>query len=145
MFQVCWRISKNVWFPGFWIVLIDFELKACVCYFHQMFIFSPNDSPSKNEKCFLFHLESYLFSRYSKKIFLSFLLFLPVGHCFGGWLKRNLNIHHVINCLNKNSITHFVWYLEKEKRYDIETLSIDGVSDKEHFYRKIMQKICSKS
>ena len=29
--------------------------------------------------------------------------------------------------------------------YDIETLSIDEVSDKEHFYKKIMQKICSKS
>ena len=39
-------------------------------------------------------------------------------------------------CLNKNSTTHFVWYLEKEKRYDIETLSIDGVSNKEHFLWK---------
>ena len=29
--------------------------------------------------------------------------------------------------------------------YDIETLSVDGVSDKEHHYRKIMQKMCSKS
>ena len=78
-------------------------------------------------------------------VFLSFLLFLPVGHCFGGWSKINLKVHDVINCLNKNSVTHFVWYLGKEKRYDNETLSIDGVSDKEHFYRKIMQKMCSKS
>ena len=31
------------------------------------------------------------------------------------------------------------------KKYDIETLSIDGVSEKGHFYRKIMQKMCSKS
>ena len=29
--------------------------------------------------------------------------------------------------------------------YDIETLSIDGVSNKEHFYRKMMQKMCSKA
>ena len=39
-----------------------------------------------------------------------------------------------------NLITHFVWYLEKEKRYDIETLSIDRVLNKENFYGKIMQK-----
>ena len=45
------------------------------------------------------------------------------------------------SCLNnKNSVTHFFWYLEKEKRCDIETLSISGVSDKEHFYRKIIRK-----
>ena len=28
-------------------------------------------------------------------------------------------------CLSRNTITHFAWYLEKEKSYDIETLSID--------------------
>ena len=27
-------------------------------------------------------------------------------------------------CLNKNLITHFVWYLEKEKIYDIETCEL---------------------
>ena len=50
-----------------------------------------------------------------------------------------------MNCLNKTLITHFVWYLEKEKSYDIETLSIDRVLNKEHFYGKIMQKRCTKS
>ena len=119
--------------------------KACVCYFHQIFI-SPNDSPSKTKKCFLFNLKSSFRSRDIQIfVFLSILLFLPVGPCFGGSSKINLKINDVINCLNKNSTTHFVWDLEKEKRYDIETLSIDGVSDKKHFYRKIMQKMCSKS
>ena len=60
-------------------------------------------------------------------------------------IKINLEDHDVINCLNKNSVTHFVWYPEKQERYDIETLSIDGVLDEEHLYRKIMQKVCSKS
>ena len=78
-------------------------------------------------------------------VFPFFPLFLPVGHCLRGWSKINLKVYDAISCLNKNSITHFVWYLEKEKRYDIETLSIDGVSNKKHFYGKIMQKMCTKS
>ena len=36
----------------------------------------------------------------------------------------NLKVCDVINCLNKNLTTRFVWYLKKEKRYDIEPLSI---------------------
>ena len=71
--------------------------------------------------------------------------FSTCGHCFRGWSKINLKVCDGINCPNKNSIAHFVWYFGKEKRYDNETLSIDEVSDKEHFYRKIMQKMCSKS
>ena len=123
------------------------SLKACDRYFHQIFIFSPNDSPSKNmKKCFLFHLKSSFRSRDIQFfVFLSFPLFLPVSHCFRGWSKINLKVRDVINCLNQSWITHFVWYLEKEKKYDIETLSIDEVSDKERFHRKIMQKMCSKS
>ena len=94
---------------------------------------------------FISSKELFSFSRNSIFVFLSFSLFLPVGHCFGGWSKINLKVHEVISCLNKNSITHFVWYPGKKKKYDIQTLSIDGVSDKEHFYWKIMQKMCSKS
>ena len=37
-------------------------------------------------------------------------------------------------------ITHFVWYFEKEKWYDIEILFVDRVLNKETFYGKIMQK-----
>ena len=50
-----------------------------------------------------------------------------------------------MNCLNKSSITHFVWYLEKELRCDIETLSVDRELNEEHFYGKIMQEMCSKN
>ena len=38
-----------------------------------------------------------------------------------------------------------IWYLEKEKSYDMETLAIDRVLNKEHFYGKSMQKMCTKS
>ena len=34
--------------------------------------------------------------------------------------KINIKIYDIINCLIKKLITHFVSYLEKEKRYDIE-------------------------
>ena len=68
---------------------------------------------------------------------------LPFSACWP--LKINLKVYDITNCLSKNSVTHFVWYLKKEKRYDIETLSINEVSDKQYFYRKTMQKMCSKS
>ena len=54
-------------------------------------------------------------------------------------------VYDISVCLNKNLITHFVWYLKTEKRYDIETLSIDRVVSKEYFYGKIMQKLCTES
>ena len=54
--------------------------------------------------------------------------------------KINLKVYDVINCLRKNLITHFVWYLEKEKKYHVETLAIDTVLNKEHFYGKSCRK-----
>ena len=84
-------------------------------------------------------------SRYSNFCISIFPLFLPVSHCFRAWSKINLKVYDVINCLNKSLITHFVWYLEKEKTYDIETFCIDRVLQKEHFYGKVMQKVCNKS
>ena len=115
--------------------------------FSSNFYFSTKRWPFKNyKKCFLFHLKSSFCSwDIQLFVFLSFPFFLLVDHCFTGWLKINLKVHDAINYLNKNSITHFVWHLQKEKRHDTETLPVDGVSDKEHFYKKIMQKMCSKS
>ena len=40
--------------------------------------------------------------------------------------------------LNKNLITHFAWYLEKEKKNDLKTLSIYRVRD------IFMEKTCRK-
>ena len=86
----------------------------------------------------------FSFSRYLNFCIPSSPLFLPVSHCFRGWSKINLKVYDVINCLNKNLKTHFVWYLKKEKTYGIETLSIDRVLNKEHFYWKIMQKMSTR-
>ena len=46
-------------------------VKACVRYFHQIFIFSPNDSSFRSRDIQFF-------------LFLFFSLFLPVGHCLRG-------------------------------------------------------------
>ena len=123
-------IFYNLWFVISWVCNVKTDFKACVRYFHQIFIFSANDSLSKTMKNAFYFIQKTL-----RSWDIQFFVFLFL----------NLKVNDVINCLNKNSITHFVWYPEKEKRYDIETLSIDGVSDNEHFYRKIMQKMCSKS
>ena len=86
----------------------------------------------------------FSFSKYSNFCISVLPFFLPVSH-WRGWSKTNLKVRDTINCLNKNSITCFVGYLGREKRYGIESLSIDGVSDKGHFYRKIVHNICSES
>ena len=50
------------------------------------------------------------------------LFFLPVGRCFRGWSKINLSTFCLISL--------------EEKRYDIETLFVDRLLNKEHFYGK---------
>ena len=42
---------------------IEVILKLVPAIFYQIFILSPNDGPSKTEKCFLFHLESSFLSQ----------------------------------------------------------------------------------
>ena len=97
-------------------------------------------------KMFLISSEKlFLFSRYSNFCIFVFFSFFPFSSCFRGWLKKNLEVYDVINCLNKNLTTHYVWYLEKEIKCDIETLSIDRVLNTENFYGKIMYKMCTKS
>ena len=113
---------------------------------YRIFIYHQMIALQKIRKMFFISPKKlFSFSRYSSFVFLSFPLFLPVSHCFRGWSKKNLKVYDVINCLSKNLITHFVWYLKKEIGFDIETLSIMRVSNKEHFYGKITQKMCTKS
>ena len=114
---------------------------------YQIFIFHHKIALQKQkQKSFLFHLKSTFRCRDIQIfVFSSSLFSPPVSHCFRGWSKKNLKVYVVINCLNKNLIIHFVWYLEKEIRFDIETLSTDRVLNKEHFHGKIMQKCAPKA
>ena len=38
--------------------------------------------------------------------------------------SKKLEVYEVSNCLNKKLITHFICYLEKEKRYDIKLFQL---------------------
>ena len=117
----------------------------CPLFLSNVYFFSKWKSFENYEKCFLFYQKSSCHSR-DIQIFVSLSspLFLPVGHCFRGWLKINLKFCGVIIYLNKNLIIHFVWYLGKEKRYDFETLSIDKVLNKENLYGKSCRKYAPK-
>ena len=122
-------------------------LKLVSTIFYQIFISHQMIAPQKLWKMFFISSKKLSsFSRYSNFciVFPSSSLFLPVSHCFRGWLKINLKVYDVINCLNKNLIRHFVWYLEKEKKYDNETFSTNRILNKKHFYGKVMQKMCTK-
>ena len=50
-----------------------------------------------------------------------------------------------MTCLNSNLKRHIVQYLDKYKRSDIETWSIDRVLGREKIYGKFMHKICFRS
>ena len=58
---------------------------------------------------------------------------------------KSLKDFDVIICLNKNLTTNFVSYFEREKRHDIETLSIDRVLNKEHLHKKPCRKYAPKA
>ena len=116
-------------------------LKLVPNIFYQISIFCQTIALKKLWKIISFHLKSSFRSRDVQIfVFCLPLFFLSVSHCLRGWSKSNLKVYDIINCLNKNLITHFVWYVGKEKKHDIETLSIDRVLHKEHFYWKIMQQ-----
>ena len=105
-------------------------------------MFSPNDSAEiimKNASYLI--LKSLFILKIFKSFYFRLRLFFSVCNCFRGWSKISLKGYDVINCLNKNLIAYYNWYLEKEKRYDIKTLKIDGVLNRKHFFRKIMQKM----
>ena len=122
-------------------------LKFVSTIFYQIFIFHQMIVLQKLWKIFFISSKKiFSFLRYSNFfLFLSSPLFLPVSHCFRGCSKINLKVYDVINCLNKNFLTHFVRYLRKEKGYGIKTLSMNRVLNKEHFYGKSCRRCTPKA
>ena len=123
-------------------------LKASVRYFLSNFYFSPQMIALQKlwKMFFISSKKLFLFSRYSNFCIFIFPSFFPVSHCFRGLFKKNHEkVYDVINCLNKNLVTHHVWYLEKEIKCDIENLSFDRVLSTEHFYKKTCRKCAPKA
>ena len=122
------------------------NLKLVSAIFYQVFIFHHMIALQKLWKMFFISSKKlFSFLRYLNFCIFVFSCFFLLRHCFRSWFKKNLRIYDVSNCLNKNLITQFVWYLGKEIRCDTETLCIDRELNKEHFYGKTMQKMCTKS
>ena len=121
-------------------------LKFVSAIFYQIFIFHQMIAIQKlwkiifvSSKKALFVLEIFKFLYICPSLFFALsAIALEID-------SRKMLVYDVVNCLNKNLNTHYVWYLEKEIRCDIGTLSIDRVLNTEHFYGKIMQKMCTKS
>ena len=85
--------------------------------------FPPNDSP------YIIMKSTFLKSSFRPQHIQSFvfpcsLLFFSVGHCFRGWSKINVKVYDVIICLNKNLMTNFVSYLEKEKNTTLKVCQL---------------------
>ena len=78
---------------------------------------------------FISYKKLFLFWRYSN---------FCISYWLKGWPKLNLKVQDVSNCLLKNLITHFVWYIEKEKTCDIKLCQLT-----ENYVRNIfMEKSC---
>ena len=145
--------GPKIWTCSCWekgnFILMNSNMVKPEKFGHLRFFYHFTIPLSNYKKYILFPLKSSFGSEDIEIfVFMSSPLFFPDGHCFGGWSNINLKVYDVINCLNKNLMTHFVWYLHKEnneKRYDIEILSIDRIWNKETFYEEFIQKMCTKS
>ena len=108
-------------------------------FFHQIIVLT-----KLWKMLFVSSKKLFSFSRYSKfciSIFPSFF-YLPLLYKM---IVEDKPVCDVINFVNKKLITHFVWYLENEKRYDIETLLIDRVLNKDCFVEKSCRKHAPKA
>ena len=135
-------VNRKFDFRRDWMFCWDLKLVSSISY--QIFIFHQMMVEKKTKKnVFYFILKDLFVSRYSNFCIFVFPSFFPVSYCFRGWLKKNLKVYHAINCLNKNLITHFVWYLEKDIKCDTEILPINRVLN---VYRKYIftEKPCRK-
>ena len=122
-------------------------LKLVSAIFYEMFTFHQIVALQKLWKMFFISSKKlFSFSRCSNFCISTFPSFSSCQPMLErAWSKINLKVYDVIKCLNKDLITHFVWYFEKVKRYDSKTLVIDTALNKEYFYGKIILKLCTKS
>ena len=117
------------------------SLKACVHYFLSNVCFSSNDSLSKSMKNnFYFIWKALFILEIFNFLYFCFPLFLRMWVSFRGWSKK------IFKFMTSQELNDKFCLISWEgNKCDIETLSIDRLLIKKHFYGKIMQKICTKS
>ena len=121
------------------------NLELVSAIFYQIFIFHQMIAFQKLWQMFFISSKKlFSFLRYLSFCIFVFPPFFPVGYCFRRSSKKNLQIYDVINCLDKKFITYFVWYLEKEIRCAIETLSIDRELNKGHLRKNHAENVYQK-
>ena len=103
--------TRHLWFSK--------NLKLVSAIFQEVFIFHQMVALQKLWKMFFTSSKKlFSFSRYSNFCISTFPSSSPCQPLLESLIQHNLKVYDVINCLNKNLITHFVWYLEEKKRYD---------------------------
>ena len=91
--------------------------KDCVHYFYQIFIFHQMIALQKLWKMFFISTKKlFSFLRYSDICISFFTSFSVCQPLLLRLFKDKSKVYDVINYLNKNLLTHFVWYLEKDKK-----------------------------
>ena len=139
-----------------WFLPIDFQwnilwilhpLKLVFAIVYRISIYHQMIALQKKWKIFFISSKNLFFRCRDIQVFVfsSSPLFFLSAMALVADLRKILKVYDAINCISKNLLTHFVWHLKKEIGCDIETLSIIRVSNKEHFYWKIIQEMCTKS
>ena len=72
-------------------------------------------------------------------------IFFPVGHYFRGWPKIILKNYDVINCLNKNWITHFFDILKRKKHMIFRLCQLIEYQIRNIFMKKSCRKYAPKA
>ena len=114
-----------------------------ICFCPLFFFFySPNNSPYKFMKNASYFIWRAFFYSQDIRIFI-FPSFPLVIHCLKKWSKKNLKVHDVINCLNKNLKTYCLITWEGKKVWYLNLLNSWSIKLGTFLWKKIYRKCAS--
>ena len=96
--------------PFYILDILCIQVKACVCYFHQIFIVLPNKALQKLwKKLFISSKKLFSFSRYSNLCISDLPSFPTCRPLLRGWSKINLKVHDVMNLISLEGKKVWLW------------------------------------